>query len=341
MFRQAPTADKKNDQKNGGFFAEPSYKTPFFKPFVQPKLNNNRPDDIFERQADEIADTITAPAKSSLFFKPSVTPVQLAGGTVVQRATVEGTKNTNASYDLDPSADNPKQIKSNQRAVSFPQAKLAYDDTNFSTTFPMVWIFPHGWDDNKRDGYVKDFESSVRTIWEDKFILNETAGAKRKAHVKLFFDENIIHQKADAMAEAQELSSILSSKQVWTMDTRITNIRDNVSGSTVQLDENANKNQTRKGSDIMSGASFVVHDGNENRSFTQNTSAHEFGHMIGLGDEYLNDNGTPVSQLSAARAHINDRIMNVGNRVTPDVYQPFADWLSGLTGTTWTVGAKV
>ncbi len=342
MFRQAPTADKKNDQKNGGFFAEPSYKTPFFKPFIQPKLNDNRPDDIFERQADEIADIITSPEKNSLFFKPSVTPVQLAGGTVVQRAPVSGTRNTNSSYDLDPNANSPTQIKSNRRAVQLPGTQMTYDDSasTFSITFPMVWIFPHGWDDNKRDGYVKDFESAVRNIWQDKFILNEK-GTSRKAHVKLFFDENIIHQKPDPNDEITELNSIKTSKQVWTMDTRIVNIRDNVSGSTVQLDENANKNHTLTGQQLMQGASLVVHDGNENRSFTQNTSAHEFGHMIGLGDEYLDDSSTPVNQISAARAHINDRIMNVGNRVTPDVYQPFADWLSGLTGTTWTVGGKV
>jgi hypothetical protein len=84
-----------------------------------------------------------------------------------------------------------------------------------------------------------------------------------------------------------------------------------------------------------------LNDGNDNTTFTQNTSAHEFGHMIGLGDEYLNDSGTAANQIDPARAHINNRIMNVGNNVTADVYAPFADWLSALTVTTWSVGSKV
>lgn len=341
MFRQAP-ADKKNDQKPHGFFAEQSVNDPFFKPAIQPKLSNNRPDDIFERQANEIADIIASPAKSNFFFKPSVTPVQLAGGTVVQRAPVTGIKNTNSSYDLDPNSATPKQIKSNRRAVSLPGTQMTYDDSasTFSITFPLVWIFPHGWADAKRDDYVQGFEKSVRDTWNDRFVLNEQ-GTSRKAHINLLFDETIIHQKPNANDETNELIQITHSKPAWTMDARVTWVQDNVNGSTVNLDENANKTQTRKGSEVARGASLVVHDGTENQTFTQNTSAHEFGHMIGLGDEYLDDTNTPVNQVSAARAHINDRIMNVGNRVTPDVYQPFADWLSGLTGTTWTVGNKV
>jgi hypothetical protein len=63
--------------------------------------------------------------------------------------------------------------------------------------------------------------------------------------------------------------------------------------------------------------------------------------MIGLSDEYLEDlnvQGTGASKVDPARLQINDRIMNVGERVTEDAYAPFADWLSFLTGTSWKVG---
>jgi len=63
--------------------------------------------------------------------------------------------------------------------------------------------------------------------------------------------------------------------------------------------------------------------------------------MIGLGDEYLNDSGTAVQNIDPARGYINSRIMNVGETVTPDVYAPFADWLSDLTSGGWKVGHKI
>ncbi len=273
---------------------------------------------------------------------PARLNIQRSPDAVIQTAPVTGTKSTNSSYELDNNSTSPRQVKSATGTSAFPDTQLAYDEgsSKFSIVFALAWIFPHGWDDSKRDAYVAGFERSVMDAWNDRFLLNET-GTHRSAHVNISFDENIVHQMKDNFEEAMALDKILKSKSVWTMDTRNINVRDNVSGTNVQLDQDANKNQTRKGSDLTSGASFVIHDGNENKTFTQNTSAHEFGHMMGLGDEYLNDNGTPVSQLSAARAHVNDRIMNVGNNVTADVYAPFADWLSTLTKTTWKVGNKI
>jgi hypothetical protein len=256
----------------------------------------------------------------------------------LQRATTTGDTSSTKAYDIN--SEGVQDVSS--RSTGFAKLQMAYDDAskNFTCTFPLTWIFPHGWDDTKRSGYVTDFEAVIKKIWEGVFWLQETKGAKRTANVVMAFDEKVIAQGADEMAEARELSSALSARSTWTMDVRNINVRANVSGTTVQLDENANKPQSRKGSALMNNASFVVHDGNENKTFTQTTSAHEFGHMIGLGDEYLDDSGTPVSQLSAGRAHINNRIMNVGENVTKDAYQPFADWISGLTKSQWVVGNR-
>ncbi|ASU33913.1 eCIS core domain-containing protein [Mucilaginibacter xinganensis] len=262
------------------------------------------------------------------------------GGQIVQRAPLAGTQSSTASYNLDGWSN--KQVKAGGTSP-FPNAKVSYDESSseFRVTFSMAWIFPHGWNDSKRDGYVSDFETAVRDIWEDRFLLKEQGGKKRTTHVKIDFDKTVVHQMKDANEEAAALNNSLISKPAWTMDARIVNIRDNVSFRTVQLDENANKNHSAKGSAIRAGTGFSVNDGNDNQTFTQNTSAHEFGHMIGLGDEYLNDSGTSASQIDPARAHINNRIMNVGNTVTADVYAPFADWLSALTTATWIVGSKV
>ena len=262
------------------------------------------------------------------------------GGAIVQRAPVTGTQSSTASYNLD--SGGTRQVKGTGTSP-FPEAKVSYDESVsiFTVTFSLAWIFPHGWDDSKRDGYVSDYEKAIRDIWEDRFLLKEPAGKKRSTHVKINFDETVIHQMKDANDESAALNISLMNKPGWTMDARITNIRANVNFRTVQLDENANKNHSAKGSAIRAGTGFSVNDGNDNQTFTQNTSAHEFGHMIGLGDEYLNDSGTSASQIDPARAHINNRIMNVGNNVTADVYAPFADWLSALTVTNWVVGKKV
>jgi hypothetical protein len=257
----------------------------------------------------------------------------------VQRDTVTGTKTSNKGYDIN---DSEKQVRST-RSVGFAEVKMSYDESasSFTVTFPLTWIFPHGWDDKKRSEYANEFEKEVLRVWQNRFVLKETGGKKRSAHVQINFDRNIIPHMNDAYDESIALSKILKEQSTWLMDVRKTSVRANVKGSTVELDENANKPQERKGSDLRDGSQFSVNDGNDNKKFKQTTSPHEFGHMLGLGDEYLNDDGTKLSDINVARGHINDRIMNVGENVTADVYTPFADWLSDLTKSTWTVGAKV
>jgi hypothetical protein len=83
--------------------------------------------------------------------------------------------------------------------------------------------------------------------------------------------------------------------------------------------------------------------------YTQTASAHEFGHMIGLADEYVlsaddyNDlaraKGQPAADAELGkRKTASARIENVGGQVTQDAYGPFADFLHTLTAEDWRVG---
>lgn len=85
------------------------------------------------------------------------------------------------------------------------------------------------------------------------------------------------------------------------------------------------------------------------KGVTQETVAHEFGHMIGLADEYpltsqdlaelrAANPDRAEEQLQHRNQSFSDRIMNVGSQVTPDSYAPFALWLSRMTGKEWVVG---
>jgi outer membrane protein OmpA-like peptidoglycan-associated protein len=93
----------------------------------------------------------------------------------------------------------------------------------------------------------------------------------------------------------------------------------------------------------------------------QNTAAHEFGHMIGLGDEYSSPAagfypgaGTPVAVgdpaahdalaqamgggVTGAVAENTDNIMSVGNTVQPQHYATFHKAIEAVTGESWQYG---
>lgn len=95
---------------------------------------------------------------------------------------------------------------------------------------------------------------------------------------------------------------------------------------------------------------------------SQAVAAHEFGHMIGLGDEYAttpgglisgtgNAPGTAVAhndvnnrvgdqQIDGAVAENNDNIMSLGNTVRPQHYSTFHNALEIVTHKTWRYGGE-
>src|SRR3954466_11451847 len=51
----------------------------FFKPFIQAKLTINRPNDIYEQEADAMADKVMRMndvEPTQAFFKPAISPIQ-------------------------------------------------------------------------------------------------------------------------------------------------------------------------------------------------------------------------------------------------------------------------
>lgn len=251
-----------------------------------------------------------------------------------------GSQTNTKRYEVDIIKDKARQVRTTGSVPVHAQLSYSEASENFTVTFPLAWAFVRAWPDSKRKDFVNDFEKSVLRVWQDRFLLKETIGQRRSAHVYINFDEKIVAQQKDDFTEGSELSRIIqSSPTPWLMDVRDLGVRANVSGYTVHLGEKANEPNSATGKEIRKETEFSERsDGDDKKIFTQTVSPHEFGHMIGLGDEYLNDSGTAPK---AARRRINNRIMNVGEVVTPDVYMPFADWLSGLTKSKWTVGKKV
>src|SRR5213080_349764 len=80
MQKEPPIITKQRSQKSqDGFFAgacQPS----FFKPFIQSKLTVNQPNDIYEREADDVASTVMRmsdhESRPQLFFKPAISTIQ-------------------------------------------------------------------------------------------------------------------------------------------------------------------------------------------------------------------------------------------------------------------------
>ncbi len=261
---------------------------------------------------------------------------------ILQRVPITGTRNSTSIYELQQVRNSRRQVQSGRSMTGINMA-LSYDPAThvFSVTFPLVWSFPHTWDNTRRRNYVTAFTTSVRGVWNNKYTLNETQAPRRSANVDIQFDNHVILQMTDALEEQMQLMNP-AVRGRWRMNVHNSNIRDSVNRrlTRVNLGTGSNQRAARRARDLRRGRSYVVSGTGGNRTFRQAAAPHEFGHMIGLGDEYLEDvDNERVPR--AVRGYINNRIMNVGENVTPDAYAPFAEWISGLTGTTWRVGNRV
>ena len=264
---------------------------------------------------------------------------------VIQRAPLSGSPTSVSLYELAQTGGAPRQVRTSRTSGGTP-LDLAYDPATriFTVTFRMAWIHPHDWADARRTGHVTEFQNSIRRVWNNRFALLETQAPRRAANVEIGFDNYVVPRMQSAAHEQAQLT-LPPARGRWIMDVRQGAgrfFRESVNrgSGAVELSERSIRQLRRKAAELRRGVPYAYSGTGGNRTFVQAPAPHEFGHMIGLGDEYLEDvagEGVPA----AARGHINDRIMNVGENVTADVYAPFAEWLSGLTASTWKVGKRI
>lgn len=85
---------------------------------------------------------------------------------------------------------------------------------------------------------------------------------------------------------------------------------------------------------LFRGTSRQVDDAGNNRPMTQYTTAHEFGHMIGLPHIHCNTNDASCYGTTNAER---SNIMGLGNTVSRTNYAPFLAAMRAITGSNWKV----
>ncbi len=109
----------------------------FFKPFFQPKLTINRPNDVYEQEADAVADKVmrmSDPAGSNnLFFKPAISSIQRKCAHC-EEENKKAQRKGNGSKESVASAQTEEYINSlsggstlNDRERNFFEPRMGYD----------------------------------------------------------------------------------------------------------------------------------------------------------------------------------------------------------------------
>ncbi len=263
-------------------------------------------------------------------------------------------------------------------SISPAYISLSFEPTTgiFTCTFRLRWRFPAAWGEPRRAAYIESFVSVVTTAWQDKFPLARFDGGRATtdiAHVRLAFDSVRAPDMDDDTAYINWLLTPAgaATHDRWTMNVHDSlQYRDRVDAPGVHLDPGSNTAQTNGTSSYNDHTYTNLGSGGQIQAppyqhyfdqgitpgrgsarggnYTQTASAHEFGHMIGLADEYVMSAGdysdrVAASGQTAANAELrrrrtaSDRIQNIGGQVTRDAYRPFADFLSTLTSQDWRV----
>lgn len=248
---------------------------------------------------------------------------------------------------------------------------LRYDPAahELTCTFRLRWRFPPAWPPNRRGAYVMAFERAVIAAWEGRFPLVRHQNGRptaATARVRIVFDSIL----APDMGNDREYINWLTTHNQprWTMNVHDSfALRDNVQIPSVDLDPGANvpgvritRNYTTRrefgpgGLGYDPWAHYARQGLRPSRGpvppgdYTQTTSPHEFGHMLGLADAYVltasdydrsvRERGRRAADEQVRRRRgASNRIQNVGMQVTRDAYGPFADLMSTLTGEDWRV----
>ncbi|HKQ31495.1 MAG TPA: DUF4157 domain-containing protein [Burkholderiales bacterium] len=269
-----------------------------------------------------------------------------------------------------------RQQQRTARTITQAYIHLNFEPTTgvLICTFKLMWRFPTAWPPTTRTQYISEFVRLVTAAWQDRFPLARYDAGRRtseRAHVTLNFDHA---QGPDMDVSGRDYVNWLLStagsavaRGRWIMNVHPGLHRDQVDIPSVELSPGSNTTETRTTSGYAAPARPMLTDqpellspyqhyfdrglrlsGGGRSSYRQNASAHEFGHMIGLADEYIL-NWEDYSRLVTARGQTeadaqlrrrrtaSNRIQNIGSEVTRDAYDPFARFLSVLTSQDWRV----
>lgn len=145
------------------------------------------------------------------------------------------------------------------------------------------------WTDQEKQAFMADYQASVEQVWDGRAIGKAPDGGEIKLDIKLDAQETMTGENWNIdvvrAAPGQFVRSYMSPSQNYaSLD----------SNDVLRVDKGAGDGVTQSG------------------------AAHEFGHMLGLDDEYTG--GAHVDDL--------DSIMNAGSTVESRHLQNFSDWVS-------------
>jgi hypothetical protein len=321
--------------------------------------------DSAEVAADRAAEQVLSGGRTA--------PSNASSAAAVQRRPVTTDLPTVAQYEWTGTEQRKTSTRKSQSYIS-----LSYEPTtgDFTCLFYLRWRFPASWAEARRAGYIEDFIRVVKGAWENKFPLkkfeqNKDTGTAAK--VLLSFDSI---RAPDMENENEYMQWLMNDKdpqhnQRWSMNVHNDfSFRDRVDSPDAHLDPSANTPQTNDTSEFKN-KTFTSGQGGKiepppyqhyfdkgitpsqgsapGGKYTQTTAVHEFGHMIGLADEYVmpaddynqlkRAKGQPAADAELGkRTKASSRVENMGNDVTKDAYAPFADFLHTLTAEDWRVG---
>jgi hypothetical protein len=289
-----------------------------------------------------------------------------AGQSAIQR--VPETKESTRSYpipDYDFSGGHQREAEIT-KADTAGRVDLLYDGSTLRCTFYLDWRWPSGqWpaiakrnvaDKGVQERYKADFVDAIKKYWE----ATAPAFAEYEGGVRTGRSARLALNLVDVGAPVDPASSTPSrpaqASDVHTVDVAWSE-RASVRAGEMTLDANsldAADIDTKRYRDPEKFPDYADRDVPISIDATQNkvkhvTAVHEFGHIIGLADEYVmipqdvakfrerTKYPEDVEDELRKRSHVTTRLMNVGMAIPNEYYRPFARWLSALTGKQWYV----
>ena len=278
--------------------------------------------------------------------------------TTLQRRPVERVTRSVAQYEW----TGTEQRKTTERYEG-AYIWVVYDPAtgDMTCTFRLLWRFPADWNDASRTGYKESFASVIKRAWDNKFPLvkwEQDKETSTTARVHIAFD-NMDGPTVDDSTAYLKWKSGLSKDGLQELKTRwMVNVHgegnwgDQVNFPFIDINAAATATNQKFHPSTFNTKHYqnagIKTDKAESSVFMQTTAVHEFGHMIGLADEYMISKdrydamksvaGEPAAKAELKRrAKATSRVQNAGNDVTKDAYRPFANILHELMFEDWRV----